>query len=411
MVRVLLCCGVGLLLSGSVPAQSPSAGALATDIVVEQKPMAGSVAAGILRRPAARGEAAAHALVLLRPGQPPQAVEEFAPDATVVRWKLVDAGPDSATVAFMQDYGFERERIKYTLDTEKGTVLARLRHLPVRVEQLREHAGSLEFQGEAGDQRIVGSLRLPAEGMPVARVRVLPGELPEATETEEQERTGARSAANESFTVRLGGGQRVRLQVLEVDEQGRELPPGITVDGPEVRFFPLPRTPLPAPRRPGPIPGAATGKKARRLSEQVGPRQLLGSRLWFAKEFYSGEGMGGVGDVGYFDAATLSYTMLQPRTMAGWSASALVVTPEWVAVGRVREPEGAPVPGGLLLIGRETKQERTVPVPAVILALHWLAERLFLGTADGLYALNGDRLTRFQFDPQPGGTYRLVARP
>src|SRR5205085_8919421 len=36
------------------------------------------------------------------------------------------------------------------------------------------------------------------------------------------------------------------------------------------------------------------------VEENIGPSQVVGSRLWFGKNFYDGEGDVGVGGIGYF---------------------------------------------------------------------------------------------------------------
>jgi hypothetical protein len=46
------------------------------------------------------------------------------------------------------------------------------------------------------------------------------------------------------------------------------------------------------------------------LEEEPGPYQIAGSRIWFGKTFYDGEGTSGVGGLGYFDTTTSQYAFL-----------------------------------------------------------------------------------------------------
>ena len=63
------------------------------------------------------------------------------------------------------------------------------------------------------------------------------------------------------------------------------------------------------------------------ISEEIGPHQLEGNRLWFGKTFYNGEGRTGVGGFGYFDATTRSYRLYSPPEIHRWSVSAIRVSP------------------------------------------------------------------------------------
>lgn len=67
--------------------------------------------------------------------------------------------------------------------------------------------------------------------------------------------------------------------------------------------------------------------------EWIGPHQVEGSRFWFGKRFYDGEGMTGVGAFGYFDTDTRRYHLFSPREMAPYETSAILVEPDSVWVG------------------------------------------------------------------------------
>jgi hypothetical protein len=69
------------------------------------------------------------------------------------------------------------------------------------------------------------------------------------------------------------------------------------------------------------------------ISEEIGPHQLEGDRLWFGKTFYNGEGRTGVGGFGFFDGATRSYRLYSPPEIHRWSVSAMRVEPDFVWLG------------------------------------------------------------------------------
>jgi hypothetical protein len=84
------------------------------------------------------------------------------------------------------------------------------------------------------------------------------------------------------------------------------------------------------------------------ISEEIGPHQLEGNRLWFGKTFYNGEGLTGVGGFGYFDATTRSYHLYSPPEIHRWSVSAIRVQPEIIWLGLYRRGEYGNNSGGLL---------------------------------------------------------------
>ena len=84
------------------------------------------------------------------------------------------------------------------------------------------------------------------------------------------------------------------------------------------------------------------------LNEEIGPSQIVGDRLWFGKTFYDGEGLCGVGGLGYCDPQKKRYKKFSPPEIWRWSASALLVEQDVVWIGRYRRPEGEEYSGGFL---------------------------------------------------------------
>ena len=85
------------------------------------------------------------------------------------------------------------------------------------------------------------------------------------------------------------------------------------------------------------------------ISEEIGPHQQEGNRLWFGKTFYNGEGWTGVGGFGYFDATTRSYRLYSPPEIHRWSVSAIRVEPEFIWLGLHHRGEYGSNSGGLFL--------------------------------------------------------------
>jgi hypothetical protein len=76
------------------------------------------------------------------------------------------------------------------------------------------------------------------------------------------------------------------------------------------------------------------------IDERVGGHQVVGEGIWFGKAFYDGEGISGVGDLGYFDTRSSQFTMFSIKELADWSVSALLVEGDAVWAGLVKYGEG-----------------------------------------------------------------------
>jgi hypothetical protein len=140
------------------------------------------------------------------------------------------------------------------------------------------------------------------------------------------------------------------------------------------------------------------------LEEQPGPFQVLGSRIWFGKVFYDGEGHTGVGGLGYFDTATSCYTFVPVPQLAEWQATALLVEDDVAWIGLSSQPEGEEYAGGLLRYDLRTKAVRKEPVEEVISQIVRYDDRLYLATTNGVYELQGDRLVnRYRVEPDRDG--------
>ena len=146
------------------------------------------------------------------------------------------------------------------------------------------------------------------------------------------------------------------------------------------------------------------------IDESVGAWQRVGDRIWFGKSFYDGEGSTGVGDLGYFDTVKKTFTFLRLPSFAPWSTSALLVDRDIAWVGLVGRYELSTRSNGLVRVDVRNGQTRRYDIHEVIDRIVRWNDTLYLSTDDGLYALRGDRLTRYRFEPSPSRDLVLVAQ-
>jgi hypothetical protein len=206
------------------------------------------------------------------------------------------------------------------------------------------------------------------------------------------------------------------------DETRQTINPQLAPAGmPEWEQHPLSasdRSPLPKPvpqstydefarRRPERVRQGYTRDSAS-IQEQVGPHQVVADRIWFGKAFYDGEGITGVGGIGYFDTRTNRFTMHSIPELADWSVSALLVESDSVWAGLVRYPEGATQSGGLIRYSFSTRRVIKYEIPDIVLTMLRHNGALFIGTSNGLYVLRDIHLTRFRFEPDLAGQYEPI---
>jgi hypothetical protein len=147
------------------------------------------------------------------------------------------------------------------------------------------------------------------------------------------------------------------------------------------------------------------------IEERIGAAQELDGRVWFGKTFYDGEGYTGVGGVGYFDVAARHFGFLRIPQVVDWSVSALLVKDETLWAGLERRPEGAEFSGGLLRHNLKTSVSRIYRVEDVITSLHIFGGALVLGTSNGIYVLQNDRMIRHRLTPTLDGKFVFYSEP
>jgi hypothetical protein len=148
---------------------------------------------------------------------------------------------------------------------------------------------------------------------------------------------------------------------------------------------------------------------AAEISEQIGPYQVEGNRLWFGKTFYDAESVTGVGGFGYFDADSRSYTLYAPPEIWPWSVSALLLEPDALWLGLLDRGEGDDVSGGLLRWDRASKSVRHFDLKTYIHQIVRWGDALYLATGDGIEVLQGDEIKRYIVDATANGKLQVVA--
>jgi len=207
----------------------------------------------------------------------------------------------------------------------------------------------------------------------------------------------------------FGPRKRFRL-ATEKNTDGLESPFVMETVGPKKKEYRLPRSEL------------KTWQQARKddiangipadqplISEEIGPHQLEGNRLWFGKTFYNGEGWTGVGGFGYFDAATRSYRLYSPPEIHRWSVSAIRVEPDFIWLGLYHRGEYGNNSGGLLRWDRKTEEVRLFDVRLSIGHIVRHHDTLYLG-GNGIITLRGDQIQSYFVDRTAGGRYQIVPR-
>lgn len=132
------------------------------------------------------------------------------------------------------------------------------------------------------------------------------------------------------------------------------------------------------------------------LENGIGGWDVDGNRLVFGTDFYDAEGITGIGAIGYFDFASRRYQFEFLPELAEWSTKSLVVDGDVYWMGLVYRREGDEMSGGLLRYNKKTKAVKIFDVPRQIGCLVKHGRYLLIGTSEGLYILENERLTRVQ---------------
>ena len=130
------------------------------------------------------------------------------------------------------------------------------------------------------------------------------------------------------------------------------------------------------------------------LQNFIGAWQLVGDEIVFGNDFYDGEGLSGIGSLGYFDLVTKTYRYEFLDRLASWSTAAILVDRDEIWIAMKRQPEGKDYSGGILKYNSKNKSVAHYELPHVALTMATSGDTRYIGTEDGLYILSSTGLTR-----------------
>lgn len=367
------------------------------------------------------------------------------------------AGSDSIVLRLSySDYGLPTPWLKLFFDISSKRFLGRLSYRPVAVRQATRMVYPPPVRGSPirSKQYFVGSF----EGRPV--VAAGEGTAFALVDGDEQRTVLQFLAENPQRTPNWGSpygpergyrteywdrsvdlvpidvplpGSSPRFYVSFQTVGGERRPDGVaerTADG--YKLYPIPHSTLEEHRRARPEKDEQQGRQMDwTIEEKVGPYfiapgydnprtgESIAPRFWFAKTFYDGEGLSGVGGVGYFDTERREYVIFSPPELSPWSASALGFFRENESfVGLVRHPEGGSYSGGLLRLDTSTGNAKVYEVKEIILLITPVGAgqqaALALGTTNGIYVisiLRDDQVERYVIEPELDGSLKIIAAP
>jgi hypothetical protein len=139
------------------------------------------------------------------------------------------------------------------------------------------------------------------------------------------------------------------------------------------------------------------------IENDIGPAVLDGTTIWFANNFYDGEGTTGVGAIGSFDTRTHKFEMRYLPEIVPWSGSAMRLDGDDLWIGLMRQPEGAAFGGGLLRYNVKTGAVTTYKIPDYIYTIDRLGDAIYCGTSNGIYSIRGADVRQMRFEPDATG--------
>lgn len=302
---------------------------------------------------------------------------------------------------------------KFIFDVRAKTLLAHFSYAPFWVSQL--------LHSPKGPQFIMADTRqllLVETGAGNAGLRVVPKEqarlklsrIPMEESSVPGDRVYRTPVPPANVIPAFGLRKQFRL-TTEKNSDGWDSPLVVEKVGPKEKMYRLPQSDLKTTWQLARQDDIARGIPANQphISEDIGPHQLEGHRLWFGKTFYNGEGLTGVGGFGYFDTATRSYRLYSPSRIHRWSVSAIRVEPDFIWLGLYRRGEYGNSLGGLLRWDRKTEEVRLFDVRLSISHIVRHHDTLYLG-GNGIVTLRGDEIQSYFVDRTAGGRYQIVAR-
>ncbi len=147
-----------------------------------------------------------------------------------------------------------------------------------------------------------------------------------------------------------------------------------------------------------------------RIEEEIGPSQVVGSRLWFGKGFYDAEGITGIGGFGYFDCETRRFVIYSPPEIRNWSVTSILVAGNNVWMATSAAGEYTSLPHGLLQWEIAERRVHSYGFDAVVHSMTQYRNDLYLATDEGIAVLTKQGFRRYLIDMTRDGRHRIILR-
>ncbi len=364
--------------------------------------------------------------------------------------RVDECPPGSAVVTGLgATYGDQPRRVVYFYDLKKRAIVNRLPYDPVSIEWIESGPGGLYFIGPIVVARFDPSRPSQSEVTPfkeILEVRRDGGTLVLLTETQRFALSAGKWLARpnpepglfrynptepvpglpdvrvwaplfrvQRHTVFLENpGQASRRLIVwngEISSNsfGGETASGVyEITSGRRRFFPLLQPDWGTFRKLRPArvrDGYGSGSEFR---EEIGPFQAVADRIWFGASFYDGEGITGIGGLGWFDTTASTFRLRYLPETADWSASAILADQDELWLGLVRHPEGADIPGGLAQVRLSDWTVTVHKLPQIVRVIRKVDDMLYLGTSDGVFRLGPRGLDRIAVRRSADGGYYVT---
>jgi hypothetical protein len=147
-----------------------------------------------------------------------------------------------------------------------------------------------------------------------------------------------------------------------------------------------------------------------RIEEEIGPNQVVGSRLWFGKSFYDAEGITGIGGFGYFDCETRRFVIYSPPEIRNWSVTSILIAGNNVWMATSAADEYTFLPHALLQWEIAERRVHSYEFDAVVHSMTQYRNDLYLATDEGIAVLTKKGFRRYLIDMTRDGRHRIILR-
>ena len=301
---------------------------------------------------------------------------------------------NSVYLHYYGDYGFYRGSIKYLVDRSPGTPAVKIPYDILGLSSLTRAGDKLSYFALSGDLGPFGPKHRATIIVTPQDSRLPSAQIMDAAGAAEQ-------AAVEPGASTGPGGEAVL--VANVTPPGQSHRPSIIFVDNKAFPAPIPTLHFYQQTFPEKQPPAE-------MQSDIGPFVQKGQTIWFATEFYDGEGVSGIGAIGSFDIPTRQYQMRYLPEIAPWSGSAIMLDGDDLWIGLKRQPEGVQIGGGLLRYSISSGKVQMFAIPDVIFTIDRVGDALYCGSSHGLYMLRGDHITQLRFEPDQSGQLVMIPR-